>query len=214
MDFDRAREKMVASQIRTSEVTDPLVIDAMGCVPREKFLPIDKQNFAYLDEDLFIGNGRFVMEPLVVARLIQLAELEAADSVLVIGAGTGYLAAVVASMADAVVALESDSDLAGRAVKIYDELGIKNVKVIVGDLKSGFMGAFDAVIVDGAVEMIPDQFRNQLKEGGRLACVVREGPVGRATLVKRAGDSYGSRQEFDAMTPCLPGFEKQRNFVF
>ncbi len=214
MDFNVAREKMVASQIRTSEVTDPLVVDAMSDVPREKFVPADKQSFAYLDEDLSIGKGRFVMEPMIVARLIQLAELQATDSVLVIGAGTGYLAAVAARMAESVVALESDSDLAGGAAKTYAELGIENVKVVVGALKSGWTGPFDAVIVDGAVEELPEEFRAQLKDGGRLVCVVREGPVGRATLVTRSGDSYGSRQEFDAMTPCLPGFEKQAQFVF
>ncbi len=214
MDFNVAREKMVASQIRTSEVTDPLVVDAMSDVPREKFVPADKQDFAYLDEDLSIGKGRFVMEPMIVARLIQLAELQATDSVLVIGSGTGYLAAVAARMAASVIALESDSDLADGAAKTYAELGIENVKVVVGDLQSGWTGPFDAVIVDGAVEVLPDEFRTQLKDGGRLACVVRDGPVGRATLITRAGDSYGSRQEFDAMTPCLPGFEKRAQFVF
>ncbi len=214
MDFNVAREKMVASQIRTSEVTDPLVVDAMSDVPREKFVPADKQGFAYLDEDLAIGNGRFVMEPMIVARLIQLAELQPTDSVLVIGAGTGYLAAVAARMAASVIALEGDSDLAEGAAKTYAELGIENVKVVVGNLKSGWTGPFDAIIIDGAVEEVPDEFRTQLKDGGRLVCVVREGPVGRATLITRAGDSYGSRQEFDAMTPCLPGFEKQPQFTF
>lgn len=214
MDFDVAREKMVASQIRTSEVTDPLVVDVMGDVPREKFVPTEKQGFAYLDEDLAIGNGRYVMEPMVIARLVQLADLENSDSVLVIGACSGYLAAVVARMVASVVALECDPDLADRSAKTFAELGVENVKVVVGKLQSGWTGPFDAIIVDGAVEEMPDEFRSQLKDGGRLVCVVREGPVGRATLVTRAGDSYSSRQEFDAMTPCLPGFEVQQKFVF
>jgi protein-L-isoaspartate(D-aspartate) O-methyltransferase len=214
MDFNIAREKMVASQIRTSEVTDPLVVDVMGDVPREKFVPADKQGFAYLDEDLSIGNGRYVMEPMIVARLVQLADLQNTGSVLVVGAGSGYLAAVVARMAASVIALESDADLADRVAKTYAELGVQNVKVVVGNLKSGWTGPFDAIIVDGAVEEVPDEFRAQLKDGGRLVCVVRDGPVGRATLITRAGDAYSCRQEFDAMTPCLPGFEKKQTFVF
>ena len=214
MDFNVAREKMVASQIRTAEVTDPLVVDAMGEVPREKFVPMNKQGFAYLDEDMSIGNGRYVMEPMIVARLVQLAGLQHTDSVLVIGAGSGYLAAVAARIAASVVALESDADLADRAAKTYAELGVDNVKVVVGNLKSGWTGPFDAIVIDGAVEEVPDEFRAQLKDGGRLVCVVSKGPVGRATLITRAGDAYGSRQEFDAMTPGLPGFEKQQKFVF
>ena len=152
MDFNIAREKMVASQIRTSEVTDPLVVDVMGDVPREKFVPADKQGFAYIDEDLSIGNGRYVMEPMIVARLVQLADLQNTGSVLVVGAGSGYLAAVVARMAASVIALESDTDLADRVAKTYAELGVQNVKVVVGNLKSGWTGPFDAIIVDGAVE--------------------------------------------------------------
>jgi protein-L-isoaspartate(D-aspartate) O-methyltransferase len=214
MDFNVAREKMVASQIRTSEVTDPLVVEVMGEVPREKFVPADKQGFAYLDEDLAIGNGRYLMEPMIVARLVQLADLEKSDSVLVIGASSGYLAAVSARMAASVIALECDPDLADRAAKTFAGLGVENVKVVVGNLQSGWTGPFDAIIVDGAVEEVPDEFRNQLKDGGRLVCVVRKGPVGRATLITRAGESYSSRQEFDAMTPCIPGFETQQKFVF
>lgn len=214
MDFNVAREKMVASQIRTSEVTDPLIVEVMGDVPREKFVPADKQGFAYLDEDLAIGNGRYLMEPMIVARLVQLADLEHSDSVLVIGAGTGYVAAVAARMASSVVALESDPNLADGAAKTFAGLGVENVKVVVGKLESGWTGPFDAIIVDGAVEELPAEFREQLKDGGRLVCVVREGPVGRATLTTRAGDSYSSRQEFDAMTPCLPGFTAKQKFVF
>ena len=214
MDFNVAREKMVASQIRTSEVTDPLIVEVMGVVPREKFVPADKQEFAYLDEDLAIGNGRYLMEPMIVARLVQLANLERSDVVLVVGSGSGYLAAVAARMVNSVVALESDPTLADGAAKTFAELNVENVKVVVGKLQIGWTGPFDAIIVDGAVEEFPDEFCSQLKDGGRLVCVVREGPVGRATLTTRAGESYSRRQEFDAMTPCLPGFEAQQKFVF
>ncbi len=214
MDFDVAREKMVASQIRTTEVTDPLVVATMGQIPREKFVPSEKKAFAYLDEDMAIGGGRFLMEPMIVARLIQLADLEPDDSVLVVGAGTGYLAAVASRMVASVIALEEDPKLADGAAKTYAELNIDNVKVVVGSLKSGWAGPFDAILFDGAVAEIPEEIRAQLADGGRLAAVVRDGPVGRATLIVRAGEAFGSRQEFDAMTPLLPGFEKAPAFQF
>ncbi len=214
MDFNVAREKMVASQVKTAEVTDPLIVDVMGEVPREKFVPANKQAFAYLDEDLAIGSGRYIMEPMVVARLMQLAELERTDSVLVVGAATGYVAALASRMAESVVALECDPELADQAAKTFAELKFDNVKVVVGKLETGWTGPFDAIIVDGAVENLPREFRDQLKDGGRLVCVVREGPVGRATQTTRAGESFCTRQEFDAMTPCLPGFEAKQKFVF
>ena len=214
MDFNVAREKMVASQVKTAEVTDPLIVDVMGAVPREKFVPANKQAFAYLDEDLAIGNGRYVMEPMVVARLLQLADIERKDSVLVVGAATGYVAALASQMAESVVALECDPALADRAAKTFAELNFDNVKVVVGKLESGWTGPFDAIVVDGAIENVPQEYQNQLKDGGRLVCVVREGPVGRATQTTRAGESFCTRQEFDAMTPCLPGFEEEQKFVF
>ena len=216
MDFAAARRKMVASQIRTSEVSDPAVVEAMGAVSRELFVPPANRAFAYLDEDLAIGKGRYLIEPVVLAKLLQLADLQTTDNVLVVGAGLGYSAAVVARLARSVVALESDGVLAAQASKVLAEVAPGQVAVVVGDLKAGWpaKSPYDAILVDGAVGALPVGFKPQLADGGRLVCVVRDGPVGRATLVTRAGDSYGSRQEFDAMTPLLPEFAKLPKFVF
>jgi len=216
MDFAVARRKMVHSQIRTSEVTDPAVVEAMTAVPRELFVPLANRAFAYVDEDLAVGKGRYLIEPVVLARLLQLAELQSTDNVLVVGAGLGYSAAVAARLVQSVVALESDAAVADQASKILAEVAPGKLSVVVGDLKSCWpaKSPYDAIIVDGAVSALPVNFKPQLADGGRLVCIVRDGPVGRATLVTRAGDSYGSRQEFDAMTPILPGFEKQPKFVF
>lgn len=216
MDFAAARRKMVASQIRTSEVTDPAVIEALGAVPRELFVSGAGRAFAYIDEDLALGKGRFLIEPVVLARLLQLADLQPTDHVLVVGAGLGYSAAVMARLVRSVVALEKDKALADQAAKVLAEVAPGKVSVVVGELKAGWpaKSPFDVILVDGAVSALPVGFKPQLADGGRLVCVVRDGPVGRATLITRAGDSYGSRQEFDAMTPILPGFEKQPKFVF
>jgi protein-L-isoaspartate(D-aspartate) O-methyltransferase len=215
MDFAVARRKMVASQIRTNEVTDPLVVAVMSEVPRERFVPPANRDFAYIDEDLAIGKGRYLMEAVVLARLLQLADLQSTDHALVVGAGTGYSAAVMARMVRSVVALESDPAMAEEARKALADVA-PGVTVVVGDLKMGCpdKSPFDVIVVDGAVSAIPNSLKPQLADGGRLVCIVREGPVGRATLLTRAGDSYGSRQEFDAMTPILPGFEKLPKFVF
>ena len=216
MDFAAARRRMVSSQVRTNEVTDPLVISAISAVPREKFVPAASRGFAYIDEDLPLGKGRFVMEPMLVARLLQLAEVQSTDAALVVGAATGYCAAVLAHMARSVVALESDGELTEQAARAIAELALKNVSVVMGELKAGWSarGPYDVILIGGSVVSVPDTLKAQLADGGRLVCVVRTGPMGRATLVTRAGQAYGSRQEFDAVTPLLAGFEPQPRFAF
>lgn len=215
MDFAAARKKMVASQIRTSEVTDPAVVEAMGAVPRELFLAEEKRGFAYLDEDLAIGKGRYMMEPQVLARLVQLADPQLTDKALVIGAGTGYAAAVLAQLVQSVTALESDESFIDCAKAVLAQVA-PNVSLASGDLKGGWPAGspYDIILIDGAMSALPNNLKAQLADGGRLVCIVRDGPVGRATLVTRSGDSYGSREEFDAMTPVLPSFQKQPKFVF
>lgn len=216
MDFAAARRHMVDSQIRTVAVTDPLVIEAMLAVPREYFVPAERRNLAYIDEDLPIGGGRHLMEPVVLARLLQLAEVQSEDKALVVGAGTGYSAAVLARMAQSVVALENDAALAEQAGKTMVELVIPNVAVARGDLASGVpaKAPFDVILVDGAVADVPATLKAQLADGGRLVAVVRGGPVGRATLVTRVGDAFGARADFDLVTPFLPAFAPQPKFVF
>lgn len=216
MDFAAARRNMVASQIKTNRVTDPLVVDAISAVPREKFLPPEQRPFAYVDTDLPIAKGRVIMEPMVLARLLQLADVQTTDNALLVGAGAGYSTAVLARMASSVVALESDAELAARAGKTLAELSVDNAAVVTGDLTKGKpdQGPFDVIFINGAVDAIPEALKTQLADGGRLVCIVREGPVGRATLVTRSGEAYGQRAEFDAATAILPGFAKQPGFVF
>lgn len=216
MDFAAARKRMVASQIRTTEVTDPLVIAALEQVPRERFVPETARGFAYVDEDLPLGKGRFLMEPMVLARLLQLADVNPNDTALVVGAGTGYSAAVLARMVKAVVAVESDREFTDSAARTLGELSVNNATVVMGDLRTGWAarGPYDVILVEGAVNAIPEALKLQLADGGRLVAVVRQGPIGRATLVTRIGNAFGMREEFDAVTAVLPGFESQPKFVF
>lgn len=216
MDFAAARRRMVVSQIKTNEVTDPLVVIAMEAVPREYFVPAARRSFAYVDEDLAIAAGRYLMEPVALARLLQLAEVQPNDRALVVGAGTGYSAAVLARMAESVVALENDPTLADQAARLMVELVIPNVTVTRGELSAGVpaKAPFDVILVDGAVAEIPDGLKRQLADGGRLVAAVREGPIGRATVVTRAGDAFGARSEFDVAMPYLPDFAPRAKFVF
>ncbi len=216
MDFAAARRNMVASQVKTNRVTDPLVIDAISEVPREKFLPAEQRQFAYVDDDLPIGKGRVIMEPMVLGRLLQLADIQTTDSALVIGAGMGYSTAVLARMASSVVAVESDPDFVAAASKVLTELSVDNAAVVSGDLTRGKpeQGPFDVIFVNGAVSDVPDALKNQLADGGRMVVIVADGPVGRATLITRSGNAFGHRTEFDASTSILPGFQKQTGFVF
>ncbi len=216
MDFAAARKNMIASQIKTNRVTDPLVIEAMSVVPRENFIPDAQRAFAYVDKELPIGNGRMIMEPMVLARLLQLADVQTTHAALVIGAGEGYCAAVLSHMARSVLALESDGALVARATKTLADLKAQNVMVVTGDLKAGKpnQGPFDVILINGAVDAIPEALKQQLADGGRLVCIVREGPLGRATLVERSGNAFGQRQDFDCTAALLPGLEKQAMFVF
>lgn len=216
MDFAAARRKMVASQVRTNRVTDPLVSSAMEAVPREYFVPAERRSVAYLDEDQPLGNGRHIMEPMALGRLLQLADVEPGDKALVVAAGTGYSAAVLARMAESVVVLENDTSFADKASKIMTELVIPNVTVVRGDLAAGVpaKAPFDVILIDGAVNEIPIALKQQLRDGGRLVAVVRSGPVGRATLVTRIGDAWGSRTDFDLIMAYLPEFAPQPKFVF
>ena len=216
MDFAAARKTMVASQIRTNDVTDPLVISALEAVPRELFVPASSRGFAYVDEDLPLGKGRFLMEPMVLARLLQLANVAVMDTALVVGAGTGYSAAVLARMVKGVVAVESDREFTDSAARTLGELSVNNATVVMGDLRTGWAarGPYDVIVVEGAVTAIPEALKLQLADGGRLVAIVRQGAIGRATLVTRIGNAFGMRQEFDAVTALLPGFEPQPKFVF
>lgn len=218
MDYAAARHNMVENQIRTNRVTDPRIVATMDALPRELFVPKQLRGIAYVDEDLDLGNGRYLMEPLVLARLLQAAELRPEDVVLDVGCGTGYSTAVLARVASTVVALESDSDLAEAAASLLAELGMDNAVVVTGPLADGYpaQSPYDVIVLGGAVAEIPTALCDQLAEGGRLVAVVT-GPgtaVGKATLVTRVAGTLSRRIIFDAGSPYLPGFAPVPGFTF
>ena len=215
-DYADARRHMVDSQIRPNKVTDERIMEAMGQVPRESFVPPSLKGVAYVDEDIEIAPGRFLIEPQVLARLIQAAEIEPTDAVLEIGAATGYGSAILSHLAESVVAVESDQQLAEIANKALAVLEVTNVAVVEGELDKDYsrQGPFNVVFVNGAVEQMPESWTKALEEGGRLVCVEIIGGTGKAVLYTKVAGVPGRRILFDARTPLLPGFQRAPAFVF
>lgn len=208
---------MVESQIRTNKVTDPRVVDAFGAVPREAFVDEAKKGIAYIDEDLEVAPGRFLMEPMVLARLLQAAAPQAGDMALDIGCATGYSTAVLARLVETVVGLECERVLMDAANRTLNALDVDNAVVVEGALEAGYQkqAPYNVIVFQGGVSQVPEAVKRQLADGGRLVAVVVDADgIGRGTLVQRAGDSFSSRMLFDAATPLLPGFTREVGFVF
>jgi protein-L-isoaspartate(D-aspartate) O-methyltransferase len=218
--FSTARQKMVDGQVRPSDVTDIRIIDAMLAVPREAFVPENKRALAYLDLDLDVSEGgaarRFLIQPAVLAKMLQAAEIKETDHVLVVGCATGYAAAVIAKFARSVTATESEPALAARARDILAQNGCGNVAVKTAAAADGDQAsaAFDVIVLNGATEIVPEKLYGQLRDGGRLVGVFAMSRPARATIVARSHGDFGNRALFDAAVPVLPGMERLPAFVF
>ena len=221
-DFVTMRRMMVDGQIRPSDITDPRLIDAMLEIPREQFLPADTAALAYLDQDLPVGTAgaggaaRRLLKPMVLAKMIHALDLGEHDHVLDVGCLTGYSSAVLGRLAGSVVGLEEDTVPVGEARAALAKFGGANVKVVQGRLADGHPAEapYDAILVNGAVEIAPDRLFRQLKEGGRLVCVQGSGPAAKAMLYRLDLGDIGGRPVFDAAAPVLPGFTVAPSFVF
>jgi protein-L-isoaspartate(D-aspartate) O-methyltransferase len=217
MDYAAARRTMVENQIRTNRVTDPLILAAMAELPREAFVPEALKGVAYVDEDIPLGGGRFLMEPLVTALLLQTAEIDADDVVLDVGCGPGYASAIMARVASVVVGLECDPVLAETARRLMSELSLETVAVVERPLTEGYprQAPFDVIVFGGAISAPPDALVAQLADGGRMMAVVLDADgIGRGTLFVKIGGGLSRRVVFDAATPLLPGFAPQPSFEF
>ena len=219
VDFAQARRMMVDSQLRTFDVNDISLLDAMDKVPRERFVIPGREAFAYIDQDLLVSDAperRFMLTPMVLARMIQALEIVPGTRVLDVACGLGYSSAVLCEVGADVVALESNDELASAARERLAGLDARNVTVVSGPLDRGHPeGApYQAILINGAVEVGPDALLQQLAEGGRLVCVQGRGRSAEATLYVRAGQAFGQRGLFDAAAPVLAAFEAEAGFVF
>jgi len=218
--FATARQKMVDGQVRPSDVTDIRILDAMLAVPREAFVPPAQRALAYLDLDLDVSEGgaagRFLIKPLVLAKMLQAAEIKDTDRVLVAGTVAGYAAAVVASLAGQVTATESDPAQAAKAREVLAQLGLANVTFQAGAVAEGepANAPYDVIVLDGATEITPERLYGQLREGGRLVGVFAQTKPPRAMIVTHSRGDFGTRVLFDASVPVLPGLGRLPAFVF
>lgn len=218
MDNAVARKNMVDHQIRPSGVHDPKLIEAMGLVRREAFLPKSEHGLAYMGGEIEVAPGRVLSAPLTLARLIQLGAIQPTDVVLHVGCGVGYGTALLAHLASTVVAIDSDAGLAETANKVLSDLGVLNVAVLTGDMREGYpkQAPYDVILIEGGVGQVPESLLSQLAEGGRLCALVliTTGNLGRGTVYLKNQATVGHREVFDAATTPLPGFEVKAGFTF
>lgn len=231
-DFEAARRNMVDGQLRPNRVTDPALLLAMEVMPRHDFVPKHLRGIAYVDEDIALGGGRYMLEPLVLGRLLQVLEIKPTDTVLNIGCANGFDAAILGRLAASVVAVDCEPAMVARATEILADLGIDNVAVVDGALADGFpqQAPYDVVCFSGAIDDVPAAITAQLTPDGRMAAVIADvhGPQGRgppggvaggwgmgkATLFVRTAGIMSRRVIFDAGTPLLPGFAGEPTFAF
>jgi protein-L-isoaspartate(D-aspartate) O-methyltransferase len=215
--YEVARTHMIASQLRTDKVVDERVCAAFAAVPRERFVPEPLRAVAYVDEDLPLGRGRYLMKPVVAGRLLQAAGPRAAEAALVVGAGTGYEAALLGNLVRSAVAVEQDEALARLARFALAEQRIASVAVVEDALSRGHRARapYEVIFFAGAIAEAPAEIVGQLAEGGRLVAVLREREgVGRALLLTRTPEVLARRILFDASIPFLPGFAPEPAFAF
>lgn len=215
MDFEASRRNMIDGQVLPNRVTDPAVIAAMEELPREAFVPKAYKSLAYMDRHIPLGGDRYIMAPMATARLFEALAVQPDDVALVIGAGAGYTAAVMARLASTVIAVESDKQLAEKTSETLTKEGLEAVAVIQGDLAKGYpdQAPYDVIFINGAVNAVPQEILDQLGEGGRLIAVVNNRGVGRATLFVRNNGVLSSREDFDLNVPQLPEFESEKAFA-
>lgn len=213
-DFAERRTMMVDTQIRPSDVTKFPIIEAMLSVPREAFVPANRQEAAYLGDNIDLGRSRVILEPRTFAKMLDALDIQPDELVLDIGAGTGYSAAVMARLAEAVIALEEDESLAGEAQTTLTEIGADNVVLHEGALAEGAadLGPYDVIVLEGAVEHLPDTLADQLKDGGRMAVLFVEGRLGTVRIGYKIDGQMNWRFSFNAGAPVLPGFQRHSAF--
>lgn len=214
---EKRRHLMIETQLRTNKVTDTALLDAFRRIPREIFVGDERAELAYIDEDLEIGNGRFLLEPMVFARLVQALDLKPDESVLDIGAASGYSSAVLSQLVQSVVGIEKADSTVDMALQNLGQVDVDNVVILTGPLKDGFPpeAPYNAIVIEGAVEEVPKSLLDQLAPDGRLVTVLKPpGEQGRGVKVTRSGRRFAETVLFDANTPLLDEFAQHQTFEF
>jgi protein-L-isoaspartate(D-aspartate) O-methyltransferase len=216
MDFARARDLMVETQVRTNDVTDARILHAMRTLPRERFVPPQRRSLAYADMEVEVAEGRTLMRPRDLSKLVQALSPQTHERALEIAGATGYGAALLARCCKDVVAHDPDPNLSFAAQAALDSCGFANAKSVSAPIADGWAddAPYDVILLNGAAEIVPDAWFAQLAANGRLAIIVRSGAAGSARIYAKSGDSVAYRVAFDAAPPVVPGLEKPPAFVF
>lgn len=214
-DFSTRRVMMVDTQVRPSDVTKFPIIEAMLAVPREVYVPAAKREAAYMGENLDLAPGRVMLEARTLAKMLDALDVQPSETVLDLGCGYGYSAAVIARMAHAVIAVEEDATLAAEAQRTLSAEGVDNAAVIVGPLAAGNAknAPYDVITLQGGVETVPEVLLAQLREGGRIGAIFMDGALGTAMVGYKIDGKLSWRYAFNATAPVLPGFAKARAFA-
>ncbi|MEM9584983.1 MAG: protein-L-isoaspartate O-methyltransferase [Pseudomonadota bacterium] len=214
IDFATNRTMMVDTQVRPSDVTKFPIIDAMLSIRREVLVPATRRDVAYADTNISIGPSRVILEPRSLGKMLDVLDVQSSDMALVIGAAYGYSSAVLARMCETVIAVESDADIASAAETALLEQGADNVVVLEGELSAGAAkhGPYDVILIEGAVERVPDALEHQLKEGGRIVAIFAGDAAGECRLGIKADGRVNWRLAFHAGAPIMPGFEAEKTF--
>ncbi|CAH1671125.1 MULTISPECIES: protein-L-isoaspartate O-methyltransferase [unclassified Chelatococcus] len=219
-DFARLRRTMVDNQVRTYDVTSRGLLAVLEDAPRELFLPEGQEDLAYSDQNLVFGDaagGRYCMlAPMILARLIQALDIAPGARVLDVGSGFGYSALIMSRLGAEVVAVAGGQELAEEARRRLEACQASGIDVVIGDVASGHVARapYDAILVNGAFEVLPDALKEQLSDGGQLAGIDGASGAGKAVVYRRSGVSFGRRALFEASAPILPGFAKAAAFDF
>ena len=214
-DFQQRRTMMVDTQVRTNDVTRYPVIAAMLDIPREEFVPDSRRDVAYVGDNIDLGGGRVLLEPRTLAKMLDALDIQPTELMLDVGSAYGYSAAVAGRMAQAVVALEENPDMAAAAPARLAAAGADNVAAVQGELAAGYpsQAPYDIIMISGGAERLPDALAAQLAEGGRIIALFREGALGLVRLGFKREGRIDWRLAFHAAAPVLPGFARQAEFV-
>jgi len=217
MEFKLARKNMVDCQLKPNKIKDNEVINAFLNVPREMFVKKNHIKHAYLDDNLSLGNGRFLLNPVILSRLIQALELKKNETILNIASGSGYGVVILSYLADTVLGIENDKNLLEKSLELLLNLDVNNAAIIKGDIKEGFVkqAPYDAILIEGAVEEVPEIILTQLSDKGRLVTVQsNESGYGKAILIEKFNNNFITNILFDAYVPILSGFRSNKTNSF
>ena len=214
-DFSSRRIMMVNTQVRPSDVTKFVIIEAMLAVPREVYVPVAMREAAYMGENVEIAQDRVILEARSFAKMLDVLDVQPGERVLDLGCGLGYSTAVIARLVDAVVAVEENEALVVEAQCKLSAEGVDNAAILNGPLVAGAAkhAPFDVITIQGGVEVVPDALVAQLREGGRIGAIFIEGALGVARVGYKINGVLVWRYAFNAAAPLLPGFAKKRSFV-